>query len=171
MADLEHYLQSGSLLACSTQTAQKNYTTVRKQIKLYNNPNPLEFNQGTPNAYQIIPFIFATTWLTVRHKPPSIWRETLSFEDRGSPGTVTQQFHTPAQSIVFRTTPPPGIYPGYSKCIPKKLAGSTGATDRPYGPACWPPRAHFLEFSLISVNSKKLFGAHDKELKVVRKGG
>ena len=33
----------------------------------------------------------------------------------------------------------------------------------PTGPTGWavaPPRANFLEFPLISVNSRKLFGAH-----------
>ena len=36
------------------QTAQTNCIRVQKHIKLYNNPTPLEFNQATPNAYQMI---------------------------------------------------------------------------------------------------------------------
>ena len=35
------------------QTTQTNCIRVQKHIKPYN-PNPLEFNQATPNAYQMI---------------------------------------------------------------------------------------------------------------------
>ena len=77
-------------------------------------PSPPEFNQATPNAYQMIALYLCNDM-------------TLSL----------------------------------TKALHKKLAGPTGATGLPYGPACCAPRVFVLEFSLISVNSRKLLGAHD----------
>ena len=45
--------------------------------------------------------------------------------------------------------------------LQKKLASSTGAI------VCCLSREFFLEFPLISVNSRKLFGAHGQGLSVV----
>ena len=62
------------------QTAQTNCTTVRKHIKLYNNPTPLEFNQATPNAYQMIALCLCYDMTPSQTQSLLNLRETLSFE-------------------------------------------------------------------------------------------
>ena len=57
------------VIACM-QTAQTNCIRVQKHIKLYNNPTPLEFNQATPNAYQMIaPWLFNNMRLSLTEAP------------------------------------------------------------------------------------------------------
>ena len=57
------------VIACmqttTTTTTTKSCITARKHIKLYNNPTPLEFNQASPNVYQMC----ATTWHLAWLKP------------------------------------------------------------------------------------------------------
>ena len=47
-------LATECFIACIAQTAQKTASKCGTRIKIYNNPNPLEFNQASPNAYQLI---------------------------------------------------------------------------------------------------------------------
>ena len=65
------------------QTAQTNCTTVRKYIKLYNNPTPLEFNQATPNAYQMMALCLCNNMTSSQTQTPLNLRKTLSFERQG----------------------------------------------------------------------------------------
>ena len=72
-------------------------------------PHPLEFNQATPNAYQMIALCLCNNMTPSQTQLLLTLRETLSFERRVSPGTKTQNSHTLEQSIVFRTTPPSSL--------------------------------------------------------------
>ena len=95
---------------------------------------------------------------------------------------TAKKLHNSAEKHQSLKQPPaPGIEKGCPKCIPgdraglcinvtpsstevpppkkKKLAISTGTTDRSYGPDYCPPGASSIIFADI-VNSRKLFRAH-----------
>ena len=50
---------------------------------LYNNPTPLEFNQATPNSYQMIALCLCNNMTASKTQPLLNLRETLSFERQG----------------------------------------------------------------------------------------
>ena len=75
-----HYQQSGSLLACvqhkQTHNSAKTHQTLQQ-------PHPLEFNQATPNAYQMIALCLCNNMTPSQTQTPLNLRETLSFERQG----------------------------------------------------------------------------------------
>ena len=52
---------------------------------LYNNPTPLEFNQATPNAYQMIALCLCNNMTPSQTQPPLIWGRHWALKDRGKP--------------------------------------------------------------------------------------
>ena len=52
-------------------------------MKLYNNPNPLEFNQNTPNAPQMIALCLCNTMTYCQTQTPLNLREISSFVRQG----------------------------------------------------------------------------------------
>ena len=70
------------IIACM-QTAQSKLTTVRKHIKLYNNPTPWNLTRLPQTHTRWFPCVCATTWHPARHKPPSIWGRHWALKDRG----------------------------------------------------------------------------------------
>ena len=105
-------------------------------------------------------------------------------KDGGKPRKKIEQIHSPAQSMLFRTTYP---LPWNLTRLPQRHTHiialclcnnmTLSLTNDPSKKISWlngragllppPPGILFLEFPLISVNSMILFGAQGKELRVL----
>ena len=51
----------------------------------YNNCTPLDLNQATPNAYQMLALCLCKNRHPARHNPPLIWRRHWALKDRVKP--------------------------------------------------------------------------------------
>ena len=75
-----HYQQSGSLLACKQHKQTHNSAKTHQTLQ---QPHPLEFNQATPNAYQMISLCLCNNMTPSQTQTPLNLRDTLSFERQG----------------------------------------------------------------------------------------
>ena len=87
----------------------KNSANLHSSTKhsLYNNPTPLEFNQTTPNAYQMISLCLCNNMIPARHNPSLIWGRHWALKDRGKPSYKNSANLHPStkQSIYNNPTP------------------------------------------------------------------
>ena len=96
------------VIACMQQFKKlQNSVEAHQTLK---QPHPLEFNQATPKC------IPDDSPVSVQQHDTQLDTNPLQFQGDTelwkigiTPGTQIEQIHSPAESMLFRTTPPPGI--------------------------------------------------------------